>query len=202
MASMSHMHGGGGSSGVDQMGGGSAAASTFCTGSGTVMQNGFQTSFTNGSCVIWLFPGAILDTEGKYAAAVIGTFLLAFGNEGLRWLRTRMAAEQAPPPPRPPPSLALSVAQMVNAYWLMLLTMLYESVMFSMIVLGLMAGYFAFNYGDARAARKQRSAATKGLGADDSSAEVSPEGSDDGMNAKALPTATFVSSSTPCCTNV
>ena len=35
----------------------------------------------SGNCMLWLFPGALVDTPGKYAGAIIGTFLLAVAME-------------------------------------------------------------------------------------------------------------------------
>jgi hypothetical protein len=60
----------------------------FCTG-GTVMQRGFQTTMESGTCIVYLFEGVVVDTEGKYAGYVILTFLLGFVIEALRFLRSR-----------------------------------------------------------------------------------------------------------------
>jgi Ctr copper transporter family len=131
---------------------------SFCTGGGTVMQNGFRSSFSNGSCVLWLFEGAVLNTAGKYVAAIIGTFLLAFANEGIRYARARALQEKAPfkslattSPVAKDFLLALGYGlQMLVAYWIMLLVMLYEVPIFVAILVGLMTGYFTFNRIDNR----------------------------------------------------
>jgi Ctr copper transporter family len=131
---------------------------SFCSGGGTVMQNGFRSSFSNGSCVLWLFEGAVLNTAGKYVAAIIGTFLLAFANEGIRYARARALQEKAPfkslaatSPVAKDFLLALGYGlQMLVAYWIMLLVMLYEVPIFVAILVGLMTGYFTFNRIDNR----------------------------------------------------
>jgi Ctr copper transporter family len=133
-------------------------STSFCTGGGTVMQNGFRSSFSNGSCILWLFEGAVLDTAGKYIAALIGTFLLAFANEGIRYARARALQEKTPfkslatmSPAAKDFVLALGYGfQMLIAYWTMLLVMLYEIPIFVAILVGLMTGYFTFNRIDGR----------------------------------------------------
>jgi hypothetical protein len=63
-------------------------APPFCVGS-TVMFNGF--TFTgNGVCVRFLFDGWDLDSAGKLAGAIIGTFLAAISLEALFYWRRRV----------------------------------------------------------------------------------------------------------------
>jgi hypothetical protein len=130
---------------------------SFCQGAGRVMNPGFVFSFnptarTEGnSCILWLFQDAIVDTAGKYAAALIGTFVMAFSLEILRASRGRMAKGRPPfefmtlkaSPLASDAILATTyVIQMTLAYWLMLLVMLYEAMVFVVIVVGLGTGYF------------------------------------------------------------
>ena len=123
----------------------------FCQGPGRVMMPGFQFSF-NGSCVLWLFHNALVDTPGKYAAAVIGTFILSLFFEILRAGRARFAKGQVPferfkkgsmsPLTLDVINSVTYVVQVTIAYCIMLLVMLYEAMIFIAIVLGLGTGYF------------------------------------------------------------
>lgn len=147
MSSMSHMHS---SSSSDD--------GSFCHGGGVVMRSGFQTEIVGQPCVKWLFADAVLDSEWKYAAGVIGAFALAFLSETVRFLRARALAEKFPFESVSKLSLttkdailALSYGlQMVLAYWLMLLTMLYDTGIFTFIILGLTAGFFTYSRIDNR----------------------------------------------------
>ncbi|KAG5182072.1 hypothetical protein JKP88DRAFT_263362 [Tribonema minus] len=193
--------------------------SDFCEGTGMVMQKGFRVSFTNGMCIIWLFEGAVLDTAGKYTGAVIGTFLLAFANEGIRWLRSRAMSGKAPftrchlsdmPAFARDVVLALMYGfQMLIAYWLMLIVMTYEVFLFTAILLGLTAGYLTFNYVDRRAKEAATDcncavSAAKTVGSN-TPPQLASEGSQNNLTEALAPmpeTATAawkVSSSTPCC---
>lgn len=130
----------------------------FCQGPGRVMMPGFQFSFNptarieNNSCVLWLFAHALVDTSGKYAGAVFGTYVLSLVFELLRAGRARFATGQAPferfKEGKTSP-LTLDVINSVTymfqvaiAYCIMLLVMLYEAMIFIAIVLGLGTGYF------------------------------------------------------------
>jgi multisubunit Na+/H+ antiporter MnhC subunit len=117
------------------------------------------------NCILWLFQDANVNTAGKYAAAVIGTMLMAFCLEILRASRGRMAKGQPPfqfmAGPKTSPlmvDLILAgsyVVQMTLAYWLMLLVMLYEAMVFIAIVVGLGAGYFTVLRANRRLAEKK-----------------------------------------------
>eukprot|EP00611_Tribonema_gayanum_P008795 TRINITY_DN18421_c0_g1_i1.p1 TRINITY_DN18421_c0_g1~~TRINITY_DN18421_c0_g1_i1.p1 ORF type:complete len:194 (-),score=41.10 TRINITY_DN18421_c0_g1_i1:423-1004(-) len=131
-----------------------ADANGFCPGTGTAMQSGFRTSFKDGSCVLWLFKGAVLNSSGKYAAAVAATLLVALLNEGVRWLRNRAVHGKTPfnglvemnPLPRELIHAALYVVQMCIAYALMLIFMTYEWLLCFAVLLGLGSGFFIFNW--------------------------------------------------------
>ncbi|EDQ90677.1 uncharacterized protein MONBRDRAFT_36548 [Monosiga brevicollis MX1] len=113
----------------------------FCSGSGMVMNDGFgrAPSF----CPIFLFHNVVIDTAGKYAIALIGTFCMGLFNELFRWYRNRLEAQESTRPILQDLCVALSYGiHMLNAYFLMLLVMLYESLFFVMIILGLATGSF------------------------------------------------------------
>lgn len=124
-----------------------ATSSGFCSGSGTVMMNGFQAS-QNGFCVLYLFKGANVDTATKYGFALVGTLLLGLVTELLRVSRTFIAARALPGTASLHPTLLdaglalIFAVQMMVAYWLMLLVMLYEYVIFIFILIGLGFGHF------------------------------------------------------------
>jgi Ctr copper transporter family len=191
---------------------------SFCTGGGTVMQNGFHSSFSNGSCVLWLFEGAVLDTAGKYIAALIGTFLLAFLNEFIRYARARALQEKAPftgfatmSPVAKDFLLALGYGfQMLIAYWIMLLVMLYEVLIFVAILAGLAAGYFTFNRIDNRRKLNPDSSCEC---SDETSAATAAKlngtgnGTGNGKTAASTPpnggnSSSHVTAATPCCGGV
>lgn len=123
-------------------------ADEFCTGPGRVMMAGFQSS-VNGTCILWLFKGAVLNDEAKYGLALAGTFLMAFLNEAFTFGRKKILHH---------PSFAekhlirnsletlLYGIQMVFAYWMMLLVMTYESGFFTAIIMGLVCGHLVFGY--------------------------------------------------------
>jgi len=119
---------------------------TFCTGTGRVMLPGFQTATAGNACVLFLFSGWGLDTPTKYGIAVFGTFLMGFFNEVLLWSR-KYLAHRLRGKPKAYRSLLSFVygVQMVLAYWMMLLVMTYEAVIFSALVIGLATGHLVFN---------------------------------------------------------
>jgi Ctr copper transporter family len=198
------------------------ASTSFCSGGGTVMQNGFRSSFSNGSCVLWLFEGAVLDTAGKYVAALIGTFLLAFLNETIRYARARALQEKAPftafatmTPVAKDFLLALGYGlQMLIAYWIMLLVMLYEVLIFVAILAGLAAGYFTFNRIDNRRKLNPDSSCECSDESIATAAKLNGTGNGNGNNKAAASTppmkangssnntSAHVTSATPCCGGV
>ena len=130
--------------------------SSFCQGTGRVMLSGFQVALDDNPCVLFLFRDAVVDSATRYAFAVIGTFLMALLVELLRWTRSHTSrrgfgfAKAWGPLTLDAAVCLLFATQMVLAYWLMLLVMLYEGVIFTAIILGLTAGLFATRVLDRR----------------------------------------------------
>lgn len=117
----------------------------FCTGTGKVMMPGFQDAFSSGPCVLFLFTGWVLDSPTKYTLAVLGTFAMGFCNELLSFLRRLLAQRLKSMPKHWQLLLALVYGvHMVLAYWMMLLVMTYEYVLFTALILGLVAGFTTF----------------------------------------------------------
>ena len=118
-------------------------AMDFCSGPGRVMLPGFQSS-VNGTCILFLFAGANINTQGKYAIAMIMTFVMAFSNEGFAFGRKRILTSHIKSTVKVATECFLYGTQMVVAYWLMLLVMTYEAGIFTMLILGLVSGHFTF----------------------------------------------------------
>lgn len=121
-------------------------AEDFCTGTGRVMLPGFQKSINGGTCVLFLFQDAVLDTEAKYALAVTGTFFIAVLVEMFRWFRTHVGkrefrfSQNFGELAMDSVLFLLYTSQMCLAYFLMLLVMLYEYILFIAILIGLGTG--------------------------------------------------------------
>ena len=132
------------------MGGDGAGDNGFCSGTGRVMLPGFQRAADGGPCIIYLFEGGVVDTETKYAVAIAFTVLLALTVEAIRWFRTHLTnrdmkfAKFIGDGWMDLLSALLYACQMCIAYWIMLLVMLYEFVMFTAILVGLAAGHWLF----------------------------------------------------------
>jgi Ctr copper transporter family len=191
-------------------------ANAFCQGSGFVMLNGFQLSF-NSQCILWLFKDAVVDTSGKYAAAIIGTYLLAVAFEIIRFGRVRFAKGQYPfesfkEKPNDDVGRLLRIdalnafsymVQVMIAYWIMLLVMLYEAMIFISIILGLGTGYLLVLRMTRRLNKSSEELAADGDRADDTDSEpdIPPvktkdeaSGSEDGIDDSHK-------IQTPCCAN-
>lgn len=112
------------------------------------MMNGFQASFDS-YCIVYLFEGVAVNTSLKYGFAVFGTFLLALVVELLGHLRKRLATSHFLHDRRVLRALiipAIYGVNMVGAYWLMLLVMTYEALIFTAIILGLVFGHILVVY--------------------------------------------------------
>ncbi|KAL4155455.1 hypothetical protein PRNP1_007565 [Phytophthora ramorum] len=131
-----------------------SSGSTFCSGQGSVMFNGFQTSI-NGSCVLLIFQPWVLNSAVKYAFGFIGCFLIAILNESL--VKAREVARQKllkARKLRPKHKLhkmqcklvlsLLYMVQMTIAYFAMLVVMTYETGLFVALIAGFGAGFMLF----------------------------------------------------------
>jgi len=128
--------------------------SPFCSGEGSVMFNGFQSTI-DGSCVKLLFQPWVLNTAVKYAFGFIGCFLIALLNEFLvkarETVRQRLLVARKL---RPLDKLhkmqckallaVLYMVQMTIAYFAMLVVMTYETGLFIALLLGFGMGFLLF----------------------------------------------------------
>ncbi|GMF17293.1 unnamed protein product [Phytophthora lilii] len=132
----------------------SSTSSGFCTGQGSVMFNGFQTSI-HGSCVMLLFQPWVLNSGVKYAFGFIGCFLIALLNESLvkgrEVVRQRLLTARKLRPHdkfhKMQCKLTLAVLYMIQmtiAYFAMLVVMTYETGLFIALIAGFGAGFLLF----------------------------------------------------------
>eukprot|EP00051_Salpingoeca_urceolata_P033229 m.19737 g.19737 ORF g.19737 m.19737 type:complete len:169 (+) comp6005_c0_seq1:381-887(+) len=125
--------------------------SSFCT-SHTTMGSGFATTSPGEWCPTFLFDGVVANTPGRYAAAIIVAIIMGILNELIGYVRGRAEAGQplfARPSggPRVSKTFLSDVifslcygGQMILAYWLMLLVMLFDIGIFFGVVGGLAMG--------------------------------------------------------------
>ncbi|GMF37780.1 unnamed protein product [Phytophthora fragariaefolia] len=132
----------------------SSSSSDFCTGQGSVMFNGFQSSI-NGSCVMLLFQSWVLNTTVKYAFGFIGCFIIAILNELLVKMREVVRRKLLKARKLRPTDkfhkiqckLALALLYMVQmtvAYFAMLVVMTYETGLFIALLTGFGVGFMLF----------------------------------------------------------
>jgi len=125
------------------------------------MLSGFQLSHGEAaSCVKFLFKSAVIDSAWKYALAFIATVLFGILNEWLRVYRVYYIRKSSMKRDRlkihqhggslllleSVVSCLIYGCQMLFAYWLMLVAMLYEISLFIAILLGLMIGNATTTY--------------------------------------------------------
>ncbi|CAE7514527.1 unnamed protein product [Symbiodinium natans] len=127
---------------------GSGDGDAFCAGSGRVMMSGFQLGFgPDQPCVLFLFQGWVMNDAGKYFAGCLGSFLMPVAIVALQSIR-EMVVESSASKGRVMGMLYDALAavlfglQMFLAYSVMLLTMTYEAVMFSCILVGFAFAWF------------------------------------------------------------
>jgi len=106
------------------------------------------------TCLIWLFDSIVLITKNKYIGAVIGSWCFGFGCEMIRFARNKVSkaskardrslAEMSSGNAilRDLVAALLFALQMVVAYCLMLIMMLYDVVIFAAVIVGLSMGHF------------------------------------------------------------
>lgn len=112
----------------------------FCEGEGSVMNDGF--GGLPQYCSLFLFETWVLDTPIKYVAALFGTIAMSILSEVMRVYRLRWDRDHEEGLTK---DITLSIAygiHMLNAYFLMLLIMLYDTCILVAIIVGLSAGHF------------------------------------------------------------
>ena len=112
------------------------------------MMSGFQLGFgPNQPCVLFLFPGWVMNDAGKYFAGCLGAFLMPVAIVVLQSIR-ELVVETSASKGRVTGFLYDALAaflfglQMFFAYAVMLLTMTYEAVIFSCIMAGFALAWF------------------------------------------------------------
>jgi Na+/H+-translocating membrane pyrophosphatase len=114
----------------------------------TSITTGFRVAWGNNPCVMYLFPQWTLDTQGKYIAACFGTFFMAVVMQLL--VKVRAAYKHRINQTEFAQASAMKLklietfffgVQMVLAYFIMLIVMTYESLLFTCIILGLVTGH-------------------------------------------------------------
>ncbi|KAF1331333.1 Transmembrane protein, partial [Globisporangium splendens] len=127
---------------------------TFCSGEGSVMFNGFQSTI-NGSCVRLFFRPWVLNSGVKYLFGFVGCFGLAIFNEFLVKSREQVRKQLLESRKGRPLDKAhkfqcklllalMYMVQMTIAYFAMLVVMIYETGLFIALILGFGAGFLLF----------------------------------------------------------
>lgn len=100
------------------------------------------------SCLVLWFPDWILDTQGKFAAACMGVFLLGIFTEFLSYLRrlVRTHVKTLSPPPQIFSMCFLYAVQLMFGYFCMLIAMTYQVELFVCVVVGIGTGHALFNF--------------------------------------------------------
>ncbi|CAE7704100.1 unnamed protein product [Symbiodinium sp. CCMP2456] len=127
---------------------GDSPSDAFCVGPGWVMMSGFQLAVgSTQPCVLFLFPGWVLDSEARYFAGCFGAFIIPVAIVVLQTARDAVV-EKAASKEKGAGLLYDALAaflfglQMCLAYSVMLLTMLYEAVLFLCIIAGFVTSFF------------------------------------------------------------
>lgn len=131
-----------------------ASGTAFCTGDmGMVMfMDGFRWALKGGSsCLNLYFPGWTLDSEGKFAAAMAGVFVLAMLTEAISKLRHNLNRKSRSVSTSLTERKKLKLAQTALhglhafvGYIVMLATMTFALELLVCVVVGLTFGYLLF----------------------------------------------------------
>jgi hypothetical protein len=120
--------------------------SLFCTGNGRVMLPGFQVTAYGGPCILFLFGGVNMNTPVLYFLGIFFSILMGVFNEALSFLRNRISFWIKDKSDFFKIIITILYGiQMINAYWMMLLVMTYELLIFIALIVGLMLGNFIFS---------------------------------------------------------
>jgi Ctr copper transporter family len=169
-----------------------AAQQQFCYGGTSMYMDGFH--WMNPTCVIYLFPGWVLSSSGKVAAASIGTLLFGIALEAVIWKRRSVVQSFPAGWKRLMASTLFYGLQLTMGYMIMLVVMTYSGPLFMCVIFGLMGGHALFN-ARATVATKLNSVAVCGTEQPIASSETEIEHQDSANSPIVL------EGFTPCCQN-
>jgi hypothetical protein len=124
----------------------------FCYGGTSMYMDGFHWMDT--VCVIYLFPEWILNTEGKFVAASIGSLVVGVFLEAVIMRRRMVMSSMGAGYRRLAASAMFYGLQLTIGYFAMLVVMTYSGPLFMCIILGIVGGHILFNAKDAVFAAK------------------------------------------------
>lgn len=119
----------------------------FCYGGTSMFMDGFHWMDT--VCIIYLFPDWVLNTEGKFVAASIGSLFVGMFLEVVILRRRMIMSSMAPGYRRLAASAMFYGLQLTVGYLAMLVVMTYSGPLFMCIILGIIFGHVLFNAKDA-----------------------------------------------------
>jgi hypothetical protein len=147
----------------------------FCYGGTSMYMDGF-TWIHSTTCVIYLFPQWVLTTQGKFAAAAIGTFFFGILLEYAISQRRHVVSKLGPGYRRLATSAAFYALQLTMGYLLMLIVMIYSGPLFTCTILGIVGGHVLFNAKDAVFGEKKKKSHTAGTKVSEETASSSYKG--------------------------
>ena len=121
-------------------------ADSFCYGGTVMYMDGFN--WVGSTCAIYLFPGWILSSMGKFVAACLGTVLFGVAVEYSIRKRQQVIAAMAPGRRRLVLSAAFKAVQLFMGYIIMLIVMIHSAPPFISAITGLVIGHVLFNAKD------------------------------------------------------
>lgn len=134
----------------------------FCYGGTSMYMDGFHWVHDS-VCVIYLFPGWVLSSKAKLAAASVGTIGIGILVEGIIWQRRALFQNMQAGPGRLGIGSILYGLQLTVGYFAMLVVMTYSGVLFLCTVIGLVLGNMLFNAKDGWIASRQSLSARKAV---------------------------------------
>jgi Ctr copper transporter family len=118
----------------------------FCYGGTSMYMDGFH--WRDSVCVIYLFPSWVLNSEGKFAAAALGSIFVGGLLEWIIMRRRTVLSVMSPGRSRLFAAAACYGAQLSLGYFAMLVAMTYSWPLFICIILGIVSGHILFNAKD------------------------------------------------------
>lgn len=120
----------------------------YCWGGTSMYMDGFHWVHDT-TCVIYLFPSWVLSSEGKLAAAAIGTILFGIALELVIMQRRSAMGVLKKGRKRLAATALFYGLQLTMGYFLMLVVMTYSGVLFFCTIIGIVTGHVLFNAKDA-----------------------------------------------------